>query len=114
MMGRLTRGIDVDLLRDIYMSDHWTGTADELLAVLAPDNLHTPNLPIREAIDFIHASIYSTVKGLKFSRLDQVCGGPIEIAVITADRRFRWVRHKHMDAAIQEQEGDIWRKIGEP
>jgi|SRR5580704_6728067 hypothetical protein len=114
MMGRLTRGIDVDLLRDIYMSDHWTGTADELLAVLAPYNLHTPNLPIREAIDFIHASIYSTVKGLKFSRLDQVCGGPIEIAVITADRRFRWVRHKHMDAAIQEQEGDIWRKIGEP
>jgi len=114
MMERLTRGIDRNLLMDIFMSNNWKGSAEDLLKILAPYNLQTPNLPIREAIDFVHASIYSTVKGLKFSRLDQVCGGPIEIAVITADRRFRWVRHKHMDAAIQEQEGDVWRKIEEP
>jgi hypothetical protein len=31
-----------------------------------------------------------------------VCGGPIEIAVISSDRKFRWVRHKEWDAAIAE------------
>ena len=81
-----------------------------MLALQRPYTLESPRLPIREAIDFIHTSIYSTVKGLKFSRLDQVCGGPIEIAVITSDRLFRWVRHKEMDAAIQEQEGGAWHK----
>ena len=57
-------------------------------------------LPIREAIDWVHASIYTTIKGIKFSRFDPVCGGPIEVAVITTDRRFRWVRHKGLDAAM--------------
>lgn len=58
------------------------------------DQLAMPNLPIREAIDFVHACIASTIKAMKFSSLAQICGGPIEIAVITSDRRFRWVRHK--------------------
>ena len=35
-----------------------------------------------------------------FSRLDPVCGGPIEVAVITTARRFRWVCHKELDAAL--------------
>jgi hypothetical protein len=65
-------------------------------------------LPIRDAIDFVHSSIYSTIKALKFSQFPQVCGGPIEIAVITSDRPFRWVRHKRFDAAITEQEGEAW------
>ena len=41
-------------------------------------------------------------KAMKFSDLPQICGGPIEIAVITSDRRFRWVKHKTWDAAIME------------
>ena len=53
-------------------------------------------------IDFVHACIASTIKAMKFSNLAQICGGPIEIAVITTDRRFRWVRHKEWDAAISE------------
>jgi hypothetical protein len=60
-------------------------------------------LPIREAIDFVHACVSSTIKAMKFSTsLAQICGGPIEIAVITTDRRFRWVRHKDWDVAIAE------------
>ena len=59
-------------------------------------------LPIREAIDFVHACIYSTIKAMKFSNFSQICGGPIEIAVITSDRRFRWVLHKDWDAAVLE------------
>jgi hypothetical protein len=59
-------------------------------------------LPIREAIDWVHASIYATIKMMKFSHLPPVCGGPVEIAVITTDKKFRWVRHKRFDAAIGE------------
>jgi hypothetical protein len=61
-------------------------------------------LPIRDAIDFVYTCIYSTIKALKFSSLQQICGGPIEIAIITTDRPFRWVRHKAFDAAISEGE----------
>jgi len=41
-------------------------------------------------------------KAMKFSHMAPVCGGPVEIAVITTDRKFRWVRHKKFDAAIGE------------
>jgi hypothetical protein len=58
------------------------------------------HLPIREAIDWVYASIYPSIKTMKFSHLAPVCGGPVEIAVITTDRPFRWVRHKKLDAAI--------------
>jgi hypothetical protein len=75
------------------------------LTLLAKHHLgHASTIPIREAIDFIHACIYSTIKALKFSSLSQICGGPIELAAITTDRSFRWVRHKQWDAAIREDD----------
>ncbi len=43
-----------------------------------------------------------TIKTMKFSHMAPVCGGPVEIAVVTTDRKFRWVRHKKFDAAIGE------------
>ena len=55
---------------------------------------------MRDAIDYVHSAIYCTIKAVKFSTMAQVCGGPIEIAVITSDRLFRWVRHKPWHAAI--------------
>ncbi len=68
---------------------------------MQPYSLGQPEeLPIREAIDWVHASIYATIKTMKFSHMAPVCGGPIEIAVITTDRQFRWVRHKSLDAAV--------------
>ncbi len=72
----------------------------------ASHRLEHPTLPIRDAIDFVHACIQSTIKAHKFSNLSQICGGPIEIAVIRTDRRFRWVRHKNWDAAIMEGTSD--------
>jgi len=57
---------------------------------------------MRDAIDYVHSAIYCTIKAMKFSTGAQVCGGPIEIAVITSDRKFRWVRHKPWDAAIED------------
>lgn len=63
-------------------------------------NLTQPtNLPLREAIDWIHTVIHTTIRAIKFNQ-EHSCGGPVEIAVITTDRPFRWVCHKSLDAAI--------------
>jgi hypothetical protein len=102
MIKRLIFGCDDDFKADILASGKWNGTAADLDALLAKRGLQTPVLPIRDAIDFVHSCIASTIKALKFSSLAQTCGGPIEIAVITTDRNFRWVRHKDWDAAINE------------
>jgi hypothetical protein len=102
MVGRLLRGYDEAITADILNSTKWNGTRQELEQLLGKHGIEPPMLPIREAIDFVHACVASTIKAMKFSSFAQICGGPIEIAVITTDRRFRWVRHKDWDAAITE------------
>ncbi len=107
MIKRLLVGIDDKLADEIETCGKWTGTRAELDAIITKYRLSSSFMPIRDAIDFVDAGIYSTIKGLKFSSFSQICGGPIEIAVITSDRKFRWVRHKRFDEAIFEQEGGI-------
>ena len=103
MIKRLIFGCDDGLRASILSSGKWTGTEADLNALIEQCALsHPGTLPIRDAIDFTHACMMSTIKALKFSNLSQICGGPIEIAVITTDRRFRWVRRKPWDTAIQE------------
>lgn len=101
LLQRLFAGLDEELFKDILRSGRWTGTPQELLVLVNQRRLSIPGiLPIREAIDFIHSSLYATIKAMKFSQLAPVCGGPVEIAVVTTDRPFRWVRHKRMETAI--------------
>jgi len=103
MIYRLIYGVDFGILDAIQNSGKWTGTSDELIALVVPFRLAQPlDLPIREAIDWVYTSIYTTSQALKFSHLAPVCGGPVEVAVITTDRSFRWVRHKTLDAAISQ------------
>ena len=104
MIQRLLFGLDDGLKASIMASGKWTGSEAELDALSAQHRLAHPIIPIRDAIDFVHSFIFSTIKAFKFSTHSQICGGPIEIAVITNDRRFRWVRHKGLDAAIAEGE----------
>ncbi len=93
--------MDFGILEAIESSGKWTGTRDELIALVTPYRLAQPfDLPIREAIDWVHSSIYTTIQAMKFSHLAPVCGGPVEVAVITTDRPFRWVRHKTLDAPL--------------
>lgn len=99
---RLINGCDGQIRDTILASGKWNGTPQELVTILDQFRLVHSVLPIRDAIDFVYASIYSTIKAMKFSSLPQVCGGPIELAVITSDRDFRWVRHKTWDSAIDE------------
>jgi hypothetical protein len=100
-INRLMLGIDPELFAAILRSGRWLGAPDDLSKLVDSYRLAPPGaLPLREAIDWVHSSIYATIKALKFSRLSPVCGGPVEIAVITTDRPFRWVRHKKMDAAV--------------
>jgi len=97
IMKRLLLGADERLVPDLMKSGKWTGTEAYLNTILQNYYLKQSLMPIRDGIDFVHAGIFSTIKGLKFSNLSQVCGGSIEIAVITSDRPFRWVRHKRFD-----------------
>lgn len=60
------------------------------------------DLPIRDAIDYLHAMLHVTVKTMKFKYGVPACGGPIELGFITTDRNFRWVLHKSFDSAIHE------------
>lgn len=102
---RLLNGWDHGLKDALLKSGKWSGTEPELIAELNKSALQVGMSTLRDAIDFVYSSIHSTIKALKFSDLNQVCGGPIELAVISTDRRFRWVRHKKWDSAITD--GDI-------
>jgi len=102
IFGRLIKGYDPELRQAILNSGKWSGSHNELDAILGQFELQHQMLPIREAVDFVHVCIYSTIKAMKFSVMSQTCGGPIELATITTDRKFRWVRHKEWDSAILE------------
>jgi len=101
IMYRLIYGFDSRTIADILASGKWTGTQEDLLDVIEKNQLISPRLlPIREAIDWVHTVIHTTIRGTKFANWPHLCGGPVELAVITTDRPFRWVRHKMLDAAI--------------
>lgn len=79
MISRLIFGSDSSLRQSILNSGKWNGTPAELDQVLQSQALAHPILPIRDAVDFVHSCIYSTIKAMKFSNLFQICGGPIEV-----------------------------------
>jgi hypothetical protein len=107
IMQRLVLGYDEELPSRILQSGKWNGGEQDLLAVLGQSNFRVrPELlPLRDAIDWIHTVIHTIIRANKFSGW-HYCGGPVEVAVITSDRPFRWVCHKGLDAAIiTAQEG---------
>jgi hypothetical protein len=103
VMNRLLYGVDDEIVDSIVASGKWNDTPAMLVQILEKHRLNPrAYLPLRDAVDYVHSAIYCTIKAMKFSTRPQVCGGPIEIAVISSDRKFRWVRHKEWDAAIEE------------
>jgi hypothetical protein len=103
-MNRMVIGSDAALLRAISESEKWTGSYEELVGIVAAQSsLAQPtNLPVREAIDWVNATLYTTVKVTKFTHLPPICGGPIDIAVVTTDRLFRWVRRKQLSSGTHD------------
>ena len=99
---RLINGYDDRTIDAIINSGKWGGSKNELEEILGQFRLAHPQLPIHDAIDFVHTGIMSAIKTMKFSNFSETCGGPIEIAVITPDRCFQWVRHKELDTGIRE------------
>ncbi len=76
IMHRLLYGVDFQILQAVMDSGKWAGTQDDLTALILPHCLGQPlHLPIREAIDWLHASIYTTIKTMKFSHLPQCAAG---------------------------------------
>lgn len=104
VLDRIFHGTSRHCVDKILSSGNWNATRQELVTLLHEDCLVPPApLPLRDAIDFVFSSIYTTIKTFKFSNLPQICGGPIELGVISADRRFRWVSHKGLDEAISHR-----------
>ncbi|MEQ1842451.1 MAG: hypothetical protein ABL994_18785, partial [Verrucomicrobiales bacterium] len=103
LLLRLFYGIDEGVFGRIIGSGRWSGTPEELFDLVKPGVIKVPGrLPIREAIDWVFSSIFITIKAIKLSSSPPVCGGPIEIAVITSDRQFRWVKHKRLDEVLRQ------------
>ena len=101
LIARLLFGIDDGLVKAIIGSGKWQRTPQDLVNLINPYILRSAaEFPLREAVDWIYSSIFITIKAMKFSSLSPVCGGDIEIALITSDRPFRWVCHKRMGAAV--------------
>ena len=57
-------------------------------------------MPLRDAVDFVHFLVYSAIRLHRYRGAPSRLGGPIEIAVVTADRGFRWVVHKSLQGSI--------------
>ncbi len=114
--GRVFKGYDAGLrtmvltkLKEMHLGvpdDKLADALDQAFAEASPklECAGFTDLPIREAIDFVHMYLHLTVKAFKFRFGPAVCGGPIEIAFISTDRQFRWVTHKDFARAIYDQE----------
>lgn len=102
LINRLVYGADERFLMAVQQSNQWSGTPQDLKDLIEPFVLRHAGgfLPLREAIDYVHSCITLTCKGIKFSHLPPFCGGAAEIATITTDRRFRWVKHKSLGEAL--------------
>ncbi len=106
VIDRILHGADPKLKADLVASGKWRGTEAELDRILGQHALALSSLPLRDAVDFVHSCVLSTIKGVKFSSEPQVCGGPIELATIRTDGPFQWVRHKPWDAALGDGHPD--------
>ena len=112
LINRTLYGIDLDLFAEIEESPFWTGGRDELVQLVRQYFIGQPGMvPLRDAMDWIYSCIQGTIKGVKFSPWAPMCGGRVEIAVVTSDRPFRWVRHKRLDAAIETPYGGTHRDM---
>lgn len=111
---RLFMGIDHELQQHLRVVlgpmidpvDPAQGAAqfDSVLQALLPNYVAQgfTDLPIRDAIDYLHSILHVTIKAMKFKFGTPVCGGLVELGVITTDRKFRWVLHKGFDSAIHD------------
>lgn len=112
--ARLYSGIDSELQQQLKQNigklidpanpSQGEAQFDSVLQALLPNFIAAGhvNLPIRDAIDYLHSILHVTIKAMKFKFGMPICGGLVEIAVITTDRKFRWVLHKGFDSAIRD------------
>ena len=55
-------------------------------------SIHFASMPIQDAINFAVYVLQTTIGYTTFESVTPSCGGPLQIAVITEDRGFVWVR----------------------
>lgn len=98
-ISRLILGYDERLKADFVAMG-----GDETIFDAAASNCNIQpfleHMPLRDAIDFVHFLVYSTVKMHRYKGGPAMVGGAIEIAALTADRGFRWIMHKPLKESI--------------
>lgn len=67
IISRLIFGADGNLETAILASGKWNGTQADLSALISQQALSHGTLPIRDAVDYVHSCIHSTIKAMKFS-----------------------------------------------
>lgn len=98
IISRIVLGYDISMKEPIVNAGiseaDFNGIAANFVAV--PPGF----APIREVIDYVYFLASSAVRLLRYRGAPPIIGGPIEVAVITSDRGFRWVLHKPLHDAI--------------
>ena len=62
--------MDDQLYERIIACGTWTGTRPDLPQLVQGSTISLPPImPMREALDWVYSSIYTTIKALKFSNL---------------------------------------------
>ena len=106
--SRLVYGFDDvawSIVSPFIPGDQQQAILDQLQAPSEFRAAPSPTLPLRDALDYVHWIVYSTIKYYKFTELPTVCGGKVELACVTSDRGFRWITHKSLDWSIGDVEG---------
>lgn len=66
----------------------------------------TPNyqlLSLQDAIDYAYFLVHTTIEYQRFATMIPTCGGEIEIAVITYQDGFQWIKKKKLDFYSKEE-----------
>jgi hypothetical protein len=97
VVDRLLRGYDVRVLR--MVQEHLSIGPDKMAEVeakLAMLTMQIPfqMLPLQDCIDLAIFFVRTTIAAQTLTIGLRGCGGPIDIAVITPEKEFRWVQEK--------------------
>lgn len=96
---RLHHGRDERMFEALKQLDVEQKKVDQLQEIIKRQFQYTvpfDGMPLQDAVDYAMYLVTVTVGRYRFVIGPEVCGGPIDVAAITRDRGFKWVRRKQL------------------